>query len=471
MVWSCGRISNTLHMESSLAGAGSKPAPSISDRNPFQQIHSLSRQVTALITRHNLRGFLAALALLSATQLSAQVKPLTLADCLNAALKNHPLMSSADQARISATYASEAIRTGFLPQIGIASHFIAAPGYDEAVTNGGEFGAQITASYLLYDGGARSYEIQKGGLGVEQSALNETRTKADIVYSVSVAFASAVKEKRELEVTREDYAQLRDYFQLVNQLHASGQGSETDLLKTTVDMNNAEIDVEARTVAYRNALLALAQSAGLSSTDVADVDTVQFTIPYDTTFVDDRNVDLASQRLVLKQSELEAQIAGSKVWPNVSLAADAGALTSLPNLEQGFSNVVGASLGLSVTVPFLTFGSIHDNYVAARATAKSISLQNDFARISLRHEFTMTKNNIDKARSEIHALRNNLAVAEQNFLLSKARYAGGSGLSLEVLDAIRTTNQIKLSIEEARSEMAVNILKLNRLNYTGATPE
>ncbi|HET9131412.1 MAG TPA: TolC family protein, partial [Terriglobia bacterium] len=243
------------------------------------------------------------------------------------------------------------------------------------------------------------------------------------------------------------------------------------LLKTTVEMNNVGIDVDARSVAYKNALLALAQSAGLRSSDVPDVDTTLFVIPYDTTFAADRNVDLASQGLALRQSELEAQIAGSRIWPNVSLAADAGALTSLPNLEQGFSNVLGASVGLSVTVPFLTFGSVHDNYLAAQATAKSISLQNDFAGTSLRHEFTMTKNTIDKARSAILSLQENLTVAEQNLLLSKARYAGGSGLSLEVLDAIRMVNQIRLSIEESRSEMTTNILKLNRLNYSGAPQE
>jgi outer membrane protein TolC len=62
-------------------------------------------------------------------------------------------------------------------------------------------------------------------------------------------------------------------------------------------------------------------------------------------------------------------------------------------------------------------------------------------------------------------------VAEQNLLLSKARYAGGSGLSLEVLDAIQMVNQIKLAIEEARSQLAVSVFKLNRLNYCGAAQE
>jgi hypothetical protein len=61
--------------------------------------------------------------------------------------------------------------------------------------------------------------------------------------------------------------------------------------------------------------------------------------------------------------------------------------------------------------------------------------------------------------------------AEQNLLLSKARYAGGSGLSLEVLDAIQMVNQIKLVIEEALSQLAMSVFKLNRLDYSGAALE
>jgi outer membrane protein TolC len=404
-------------------------------------------------------------------RINAQGKLLSLAEYLNAALKNHPLLGSAEQAKASAIYGSEAVRKGYYPQIGISSHFIIAPGYDQAVTNGGEFGAQITASYLLYDGGARSYEIQRAGVGVEQGTLNQTRTKADIIYSVSTAFAAAVKEKRELDVIQQDYLQFEDYLQLVRQLHASGQGSETDVLKTTVDLNNALIDINARRSIYQNSLITLSQAVGMPSFEVTDVDSSLISIPFDTIFVVTQNIDLASQELVLKQAQLAAQIAGAKLRTNISLGADAGALTSLPNLQQGFSNVLGASVGLSVTVPFLTFGSIENNYNAAEANARSISLQNDFARSSFEHEFNATRNNIERASSEIVALQTNLLVAEQNLLLSRARFAGGNGLSLEVLDAIRMVNQIRLAVEEARFEMAMNIFKLSRLNYSGVNQE
>ncbi len=410
-------------------------------------------------------------ALLPATEVRAQVKPRSLSDYLKAALQHNPLLGSAEQAMASAKYGSEAIRKSYYPQIGIGSHLIVAPGYDPAITNGGEFGAQISGSYTIYDGGARSYEIQKGGVAVQQGSFNQARVKADVIYSVSTAFIAAVKEKRELDVVEEGRKLLDDYLQLVKQLHASGQGSETDVLKTTVDLNNESIDINARKITYANALLSLAQAAGIPSSEVDNVDTSSVSISYDTTFRAEQSVDLQSQALVLKQANLEAQIADSKLRPTVSVGADAGALTSLPNIAPGLPNVFGASVGISVSVPVFTLGSLEDSYKASKANAESISLQNDFARSSLDRDFEATRNDIARAGSEIEALKDNLVVAEQNYLLSKARYAGGSGLSIEVLSAIQMVNQIRLAIEETRAQMEISILKLNRLNYSGAYQE
>lgn len=420
------------------------------------------------MSNRNFIGLIAMVLLLEVPCLHAQVKPLSLSDYLTAALKYNPLVGSAEQARVSAEFNSEAVQKGYYPQIGVGSHLIFAPGYDQAVTNGGEFGAQIMGSYTIYDGGMRSYEIQKGEVGVEQGTVNQNKTKADIIYAVSTAFIAAVKEKRELAISEQGYTLLQNYLQLVRQLQASGQGSETDVLKTTVDLNNAAIEIETREVTFKNSLLTLSQATGLPSSEVADVDSSVVSIPYDSTFNEEKNIDIASLELALKQAELEAQVVGAKLRPTLSFGADAGALTSLPNIMPGYRNIFGASVGVSVSVPLFTFGSIEDNYNAVQANAKSISLQNNYSRILMERDFEGTMNDVANSKSQVVALKSNLVVAERNLLLSKSRYAGGSGLSLEVLDAIQMVNQIKLAIEEANARMATDILKLNRLNYAGA---
>ena len=320
----------------------------------------------------------------------AQVKPYSLPDYLKIALVRNPLVNSAQQSRASAEYAGKAVNEGYYPQIGISSHFLFAPGYDEAITNGGEIGAQITGSYIIYDGGARSLEIEKSGVNIHQGDLNAARTKGDIVYSVSVAFVEANKEERELAVVEQDYALLSDYLGLVKQLHASGQAGESDLLKTTVDLNDASMEVQSRNASLRNSLLDLAQAAGISDEEETDVDTSVVSLAFDTTFAPDQNIELRSNDLQLRQAELDAQLATSQLGPSISMVADAGALTSLPNLKQGFANVFGASFGISFSLPVITFGSTEDRRLAAEAAAKSISLQNEYSKSSIVHDFETT---------------------------------------------------------------------------------
>ncbi|MCL4538864.1 MAG: TolC family protein [Bacteroidetes bacterium] len=398
---------------------------------------------------------------------NAQTRPVSLSDYLEAALKSNPLVGSAALAKESARYHSESITKGYYPQIGVGSHLIVAPGYDPAITNGGEFGAQISGSYTIYDGGARSLEIRRGGIGVEQGTVNQSRVRADIIYSVSTAYIDAVREERELDVVEQEYRSLSDYLRLVNQLHASGQGSETDVLRTTVDLNNAQIEINSRKISYKNSLVVLAQASGLPTSEVTEVDSVMPSLSYYTTFVPARNVDLMSEHLMLKQAELDAQIAESKLRPTVSIGADAGALTSLPNLQPGLANVFGASVGISVSVPVFTLGSLHDSYSAAEATAKSVALQNEYSRSVLERQFELTLNEIAGVDAQIAALGDNLVVAEKNMLLSKAQYAGGIGISLDVLNAIQMVNRIRLALEEARASRELGVLKLNRINYSG----
>ncbi len=406
--------------------------------------------------------------LLTGRSVYAQGAPKSLTEYLSAAMRSNPLLASAAQDRVSAEYSGRSIREAYRPQIGITSHLIVAPGYDPAITNGGELGAQLTASYTLYDGGTSSLEIERGDLGTTRGKLGEARLRADVVYSVSTAYVDAVRQKRELGVIRNEYDLLSDYLVLVKQLHAAGQGSETDVLKTTVDLNNVAVDMSTRRVAYASALLSLAQVCGLPSSEVTDVDTSVVSVSYDSVFNARQNVDLASLDLAQKDAELQARIAGSRLGPTVSVGADAGALTSLPNLQQGLANVFGASVMVSVSMPVFTLGSLEDNYNAAQAAEKSVSLRNRYSRDEVSSEFIKTRNAIAQADSQITALKSNLDIADENLLLTKSRYAGGSGLSLEVLDAIRSVNQIRLSIEEARASRAMSELKLNRLNYNGA---
>lgn len=401
---------------------------------------------------------------------SAQIKPSTLDDYLNAALKMNSLVASSRFENSSAVYESKAVRRGYLPQIGINSELVVAPsaGYDPAVTNGGEFGAQIGTSYLLYNGGLKNLQIQKGDVGILQGSANLKKMQADVLYGTAVAFAIAIKARRQLGVLEQNAELLKDYLILVEELHASGQADESDVLNTSVQLKNATIEEDAMKSSYRNALLDLSQESGVPQDEVSEVDTSLLLMTVDTTFHDTSNIDLTAAELEKQSSDFDAEIIRTQANPSVSLEADAGALTSLPNIKPGLPNLFGAEVGVSFTLPVITYGYYDNQYTAAHLKAQSLSEQNLFLKKSLMAQFAQARNDYEQANAELISLESNLTTARQNYVLTKAKYAGGSGSSLEVLYAIQLINQIEMSIEETRATILVSAFKMQRLNYSGA---
>jgi len=400
----------------------------------------------------------------------AQTKFFMLDDYLNAALKLNPLIVASQLEKKSAVYGSEAVRQGYLPQIGINSQLLVAPsgGYDPTVTNGGQFGAQLEANYTLYNGGLKNLQIQKGDLGILQGTANMKKIQADLLYGTAVAFAMAVKTRRELNVLEQGVGLLKDYLTLVKELHASGQAGESDVLNTSVQLKNAMIEADAMKSSYQNALLDLSQASGVPINDITDVDTSLTIVSVDTSFHDTSNVDLAAAELEKQGADFDAEMARAQKNPSVSLEADAGALTSLPNIRPGLYNVFGAEAGITFTLPIITYEYYSDQYMMAHLKAESMSEQNIFLRKSLIAQFAQARNNYVQAETELESLESNLVTAQQNYILTKAKYAGGGGASLEVLNAIQLINQIEMSMEETRSTILVSEFKMQRLNYSGA---
>ncbi len=411
-------------------------------------------------------GAISLLSVIVACHAHGQSRPFTLQEYITVALSRNPLIASADFQRKAAEYGSSAIRKGYEPRLTGRSHVLIAPthGYDPVITNGGEFAAQIGLDYLLFDGGARDLQIMEGDLGVRTGTLELARAREEIILSVSRAFGEAAKEKRRLNVAAEDAETLAGYLQLVTELHLGGTVGQTDVLKTTVEYNNARIEQQSTEAAYHGALLGLALACGEDTSVVRDVDSTFAEASCDTAFVPDRSPDLAIAGLQEEKARVEFRIARARLSPAISLGADAGALTSLPNLQQGMSNVFGGSAEISFEVPITGRGALEDQSMSADLAYQGVAQQEVYLRRSLETEFAAARLRLLQSRKQLQALEENLSVARQGYDLLKAKYAGGGGSSIEVLDAIRLVHAIRLSIEETRGEIVQSVLAMRRLS-------
>ncbi len=426
----------------------------------------------------NIRSAAILIAIAICSTASAQTS-LTLERCLALAQKNSPTLHAAEGAVRSSELARTEVTTMGLPQVRVVTGGIYAPvpprfGYDPAISNGGQVAGQIAVQQSLYDGGMRSLRLDQLSYDTESLRKERKRTERDLVFTVRETFIGALRAQREVQLQSESVDQLDDYRGIVQRLYNGGNASYTDLLKTEVQLSTANIALQKAHVSLTTARYSLSELTGMpidSSTSFSGTLDSLVSEVSDTTmemsaagFVE--NLDLGIAGLEIQRSLIDIELAKRERLPVVSLFGDAGYLSSIENLRlpgderlSGF----GYSVGVDIEFPILNWGATGLRIEQREIGAAILQFHSELLRRSLSTEFQKTRLQLIKAKERLRAIRVNLTKTEENFLLTKSKYAGGASLSFEVLTAQQLLTETKLNELQTLSDIQFLSAKLEQL--------
>ncbi|HEX9006158.1 MAG TPA: TolC family protein, partial [Bacteroidota bacterium] len=193
-----------------------------------------------------MRTFILMLLVCLASWAGAQQRSLTLEDCLRIARANSLALRLEGTSAQSAELARSELGRAGLPQLKAVGSASYAPefgraGYDPIVSNGGELAGQAVVQQSVYDGGVRSLKTDQLGLEIERLDLQRRAVDRDLVFSVTTAFVDARRAAEEAAIQTESVRQLQDYLELVRSMMRGGTASQTDVLKTQVQLDNAKV--------------------------------------------------------------------------------------------------------------------------------------------------------------------------------------------------------------------------------------
>ena len=156
-------------------------------------------------------------------------------------------------------------------------------------------------------------------------------------------------------------------------------------------------------------------------------------------------------------NQFDIQTAQAERFPVISLSGDAGVLgVKLKN----YKNDLGYSASVDINVPIFSWGKIN-----AKIQQATVAYEQSKLKVDLRKkELQLTKDSLfielDFAKKRMEVYKHNVKTAEDNFYYSKALFIGGSGSTLEVLDAYRLLNDAKtnynnsiLNFQQAKAEL------------------
>jgi outer membrane protein len=403
----------------------------------------------------------------------------TLDRCLTLARTQSPRMKSAQNAIRSAELSHAELSTTKLPQIKIGASSIYAPssgsfGYDPAISNGGQVSGQVIVQQSLYDGGIRGLKSDQLSLDIDRLAKEKRMTERDLVFSVKQAFVETLRSEKEIVLEKESVSQLSDYLDIVRRLSKVGNASYTDVLKTELQLSNAQLSYQKATEEFAVAKYSLAELIGtlldtafsitgsLNDTTQTEVDLSQDHANPDSV----SNLNLSAASLSMRRSLLDIELARHENYPTVLFVGDAGLLTSGDNLRlprDERAGMFGFSLGVALEIPLVNWGATDLRVQQKQLDADNLRLQSDLLQRSITIDLRKTQLQITRERERLRFIQKNIKSAEDNFLLTKSKYAGGGTLSLEVLSAQQLLTDTKLSELQTMADIQILAAKMEQL--------
>ncbi|HVU95581.1 MAG TPA: TolC family protein [Puia sp.] len=277
--------------------------------------------------------------------------PMGLDFYIDQALQNSPLLKDYRNQLVAGQVDSALVRAGYRPQVTGSSVNVWAPtikgwGYDQAISNGGNFTTVVAVNQTLVGQKHLDAEYETIRL-LNQGVGNSAKvSEQDLKKSVTAQYITAYGDWQQLNFNRDVYALLQKEEALLKDLTQKNVYRQTDYLAFLVTLKQEGLLLRQLEIQFRNDHGTLNYLCGI-------VDTAA-------TALDDPRIELQrlpeiDQSIFFRQFHLDSlklrnsrSLIDYSYRPKASLYADGGFSSSFE--YQGYKNF-GVSFGVSVSVP------------------------------------------------------------------------------------------------------------------------
>lgn len=270
---------------------------------------------------------------------------------ISAGIQNSPLLRDYYYQQQNNSIDSMRLLAGLKPQVtGVSINsyapVIAGYGYDDAITNIGNFSEQVTASKQLVSKKNLQNQVQAIQLLTTSLHITGKIAEQDLKRTIIAQYINAFGTWQQYSFNKEVYELLSKEDTILKKLTQSSVYRQTDYLTFLVTMQQQHLSVTQARNQYQNEYATLNYLCGLFDTSLValappsikinDLPVAEHTVYYEKFCVDS---------LVLKTNDAQIDFSYK---PKVNLYADAGFVSSLQYLP--YKNF-GASFGINLSVP------------------------------------------------------------------------------------------------------------------------
>lgn len=389
---------------------------------------------------------------------------LSLEDCIAKGLQNNPMIQSSQLfVEENQTKVDEA-RSGYYPKVSLNSN---ATTYSN--NNGDQrfenYNTGISASYNLFNGFRTKAGYHAARDHHEAAFLQHESVQQDLVLDITFAYYKTLQAERILKSAEEAVKNSQLHLDFAHARNMAGMATRSDILKSEVELSNAELEK----IKAANALLAakgnLNKLMGLPAnhpTEIIDDLSELNETPvqsYDSLFAEamESRVEVKRFYSLLNAQQNNIQLARGEYYPSLDVNA---------NYNFSGEKISGMRenwwLGMTLTIPvfngFSTEARVKGEKTALKGIEKDLEALKDQIGTEVWNAFLAVKESSER----MTATSKGLESARENLSLSEGEYKEGTGSIIQLTDAQTTFVAAEQNHIQAVADYKVSLAELRR---------
>jgi TolC family type I secretion outer membrane protein len=387
---------------------------------------------------------------------AAYSKTLTLEDCIELALKNHPdIVGAKEQVKVANGNVWQAFGA-FLPSISaggsvseshteITYDTVSYAGIDTLIQSGGinkNYGVGVSASLTLFNGGQNIFNYL--GSKADKSYYDYLReqTEQNLILTVKTTYFAYLAALKTKEIREEAVKRGEEQYKLASSRFEVGSASKSDVLKAKVQYGSDKLDLLAAENGIRIARSNLAYLIGVDVNSDIDFSTDYKASQYLGSEDEAMKFGLAhhpgllAQEKNLQAAKYDVRSTRGQYFPTITVSLNRNWSNKYWHELNDFRDI-DAAWSIQTSLNFTIFGNFSRKASMTRAKATLNNARADYyySRNNVANEIKKAYLDMTRAKEALALAEENEAAAREDMNIVKEKYNLGAATILELLDA------------------------------------
>lgn len=329
------------------------------------------------------------------------------------------------------------------------------------------FQNQVALSQVLFAGFriVDGIKLANYNVGLSEEAFRQARH--DVVSNVSTAYYNALKAAQLIQVNKVSLGQSQLHLEQAKKLENAGVGIKLDVVRTTNQLVNTQLQLSQSINAYEKAKKSLNLTMGRAIDYPIELNpetkVPTFTIDEQKMLQDSlqNRSELRQLRLRKEMDEITTTIQSRGNWPTISASVNYN-LTDTAVVNSNANNQQNLRYGLNMNWPVFDGLLTYARVQRAQNTVIQDQISIDQLQQSVILEVKQALLDVQTARETSILARSSIELAEESLRIARVRYDNGLGISLDVIDAQGALNQAKANLINAEFDLNIGRVRLYR---------